>query len=1015
MKRLISCSLSLFLAACAVSDARQLETETISIETREGTELAFDLAPNDSTIVFDLLGQLWTMPARGGDARAITDAVGDTAEDLDPAISPDGRTAVFRAERHGRTGLWLIELASGKVRQLTQVANPDEYQGDAAWSPDGKAIAFTHLGPDSTNVRWYSRVQLLDVASGVIRDVTVERTPRLQMRAPAWTPDGKKIAFVAAFPANPLGGRAWIVDAGGGRPSPLSPDSTMAVLAASFAPDGKKVALLAGDSLDRPQVWTQEVGGVGNNFAAPRRLTAHDHVASTRVRWTRDGSALLYAADGKLRRMSVRGDSAATIEFRAHLSVTRPARHLPPARLIDTSAHVPARAFLGLALSPDGKRIGAIALGKLWVIPVGGRPHAVTDVPFTARGLSWSPNGKEVAWSAGPFGEEDLFAADVNTGVKRQITALAGREAVPSYSPDGRSIAFMHRKGEQPGALRIIDAHATSAVTDTLRTRKLGPGAVDWTRRVDTYPQWSPASDALLVIAGSQGPTPPSAKLVRLSGSVDTIAPFLDNPIFFQWNTSGGLTFVRHDRLWRVAFDGRGLREQPRPLGDDAALYASTSNDGSILYISSDGLRLRSPSGAVRRIGWPITYTPPVAPPLVIRNAHIVDGKGNAATAPSDILIERGRIARIAAGGTIKSSAKMIDAAGKFVMPGLMDLHAHTYRNDLLPGPLYFGVTTVRDQGSSIGPLVAYADGISAGVTPGPRIAYGGFQFYSDWGIDEEQGRGIEPEADSDHVRRSVGLAQAFGAQHIKTRTFRRWDINARMIAEAHRRGMRATGHCATQLPLIAAGMDAKEHLGFCSTRGAGSPYASNDMMLYDDQIQLLRAAGISVVPTIIYMSLAVAVVENPKLLDADTEVAQFISKDDFESMPGTDKTNRARLDRAARDARATLSKLVRAGVTVGTGTDVWQLPTAVHLELEEFVASGLTPAEAIRAATSSAARIIGVSSDLGSVEPGKWADLVIVDANPLADIRNTRRISAVLQGGRVVDRAAIRASFVRP
>jgi hypothetical protein len=184
-------------------------------------------------------------------------------------------------------------------------------------------------------------------------------------------------------------------------------------------------------------------------------------------------------------------------------------------------------------------------------------------------------------------------------------------------------------------------------------------------------------------------------------------------------------------------------------------------------------------------------------------------------------------------------------------------------------------------------------------------------------------------------------------------------------------------------MPLIAAGMDAKEHLAFCSTRGAGDPYALNDVMLYDDQIQLLRAAGVSVVPTIVYMSLGVAVSENPKMLDADTDVAPFISKDDFASMHGTDKTDRARLDRAARDARVTLAKIVRAGVTVGTGTDVWQLPTAVHLELEEFVASGLTPAEAIRAATSSAARIIGVSNDLGSVEPGKWADLVIVDADP--------------------------------
>jgi len=304
---------------------------------------------------------------------------------------------------------------------------------------------------------------------------------------------------------------------------------------------------------------------------------------------------------------------------------------------------------------------------------------------------------------------------------------------------------------------------------------------------------------------------------------------------------------------------------------------------------------------------------------------------------------------------------------------------------------------------------------IAAGVTPGPRIAYGGFQFYSDWSIDEEQGRGIEPEADSGHVVRSVSLAEAFGAQHIKTRTFRRWDVNARMIAEAHRRGMRATGHCAMQLPLIVAGMDAKEHIGFCSTRGSVTPYSFNDMALYDDAVQLLRAANVSVVPTITYLALAARLSENPKLLDADREIAPFISKDDFEDMVKTDKAMRARMQRAGRDARATLAKLARAGVTLGTGTDVWQLPTALHLELEEFVAAGLTPAEAIRAATSSAARIIGVNGELGSVDVGKWADLVILDADPLADIHNTRRISAVIQGGRPVDRAAIRASFARP
>ena len=298
-------------------------------------------------------------------------------------------------------------------------------------------------------------------------------------------------------------------------------------------------------------------------------------------------------------------------------------------------------------------------------------------------------------------------------------------------------------------------------------------------------------------------------------------------------------------------------------------------------------------------------------------------------------------------------------------------------------------------------PLAAYADAIAAGLLPGPRVAYGGFQFYSDWPFDEEQWRGIEPEADVDHIKRAVALAQSFGAQHIKTRTFRRWDINARMISEAHRRGMRATGHCSHLLPLIAAGMDAKEHIGLCEPRG--------NTYIYDDLIQLFKVAGIGVVPTITYLDFAARVSERPALLDQDAELMPFMpTRDNFDWMINLKAAARKDWIQNTAYAREATLKLSRAGVTIGTGTDIWQIPTGVHMELEQLVAAGLTPLQAIHAGTGGAAQILGADNELGTIAAGKWADLVFLDASPLSDIRNTRRIWNVMHNGQLVDRSAI-------
>src|SRR5262245_40464199 len=490
MRRLLlPCALAL-LGACARSWSN---TETLSIDTREGTVLAFDLSPDGRSIVFDLLGQLWIVPAAGGPAQPLTDAVRDTAEDLDPSLSPDGRSVVFRAERNGRVGLWLLDLASRNIKQLTQLAGPEGYEGGANWSPDSRTIAFTRVAQAASG-QAQARIRLVEIATGSERELGIEWTEKSEMRDPAWTPDGRRIVFVAASPASRRGGRLWVVEASGGKAVPFSADSAPA-LAPAFASDGKRLGFLSRDSADRLQVWVQNLSGTP--ASAPVCLTHNGDVASTRVRWTRDGASVLFAADGKLFRVAAGGGAPAEIPFSAHLTITRPRSGLPDVHFGDAEQVVRARAFLGLALSPDGQQIAALALGKLWLIALDGANRAIADVPFSARGLAWSPDGRVVAWSAGPFEREDLFAANVRTGAPRQVTALPGREALPAYSPAGRFIAFRHADAKS-GALRVIDARAPAPIADVAKTRALGPASVPWTRTIDAYPLWSPGSDALL-------------------------------------------------------------------------------------------------------------------------------------------------------------------------------------------------------------------------------------------------------------------------------------------------------------------------------------------------------------------------------------------------------------------------------------------------------------------------------------------------------------------------------------
>lgn len=1001
------------LAIGIAARGRAPATVAVHVNVHEGTWLAFDVSPDHRSIAFDLLGQLWIAPAAGGDARALTNAVRDSSDDDDPAFSPDGKSIVFAGERAGHPGLWRLDIATGGVERLTVALQSD---AQPAWSPDGRTVAFVRHMAERRGERvvggaW---LHLFDVATHAVRRVPLGPDGTASIRDPAWSADGRSLYVVTPREGTPdpmVGGTLWSVDVATGTWR-LAADSSLAILAPSPSPDGQMLAFVARDSLGRPQLWTRPLAG-----GASRQLTREAELTPRRVRWA-GPDTVLFVSGGRFQRLVASSGARAEIPFAATIAFARSRPSLPDRRFPAVGERQPARGQTGLALAPDGRQAAIIALRRLWIVAVpAGTPREVSRLPEGARDVEWSPSMDRVVYAAGSWGAEDLHVLDLGTARDVRITDMPGLELSPVWSPDGRWIAFVHASPDSGARLFVAPiGNDVAGPIERKALRDLGPvSAGEWSVGIAsaTRPAWRPDSRALLAWRRAAGPIlrepfsalrPSSAVVIPLEGERHPLANFPFDPTWVRWVDDSTLVFVEADRLMRARLRGDSIvADAPGSLGSDPALYMSAARDGSMLYVSGDGLRVRRPSGAVERLGWPVTYTVPTPPALVVRNARVVDGTGSPATAPRDLLLRDGRIERIATGGSIDTTGiRTIDAGGGVVMPGLSDLHSHQDGPEQMRGALYFGVTMLRDQGSDIATVAARADEALSGNATLPRTTYGGFQLYTDWAFSNGIEQGLEVERDSGHLSRAVDLLRAHGAEHMKIRTFYGWNGAARLIDAAHRAGLRTTGHCIFPLILLAAGMDAKEHLG----NNCGDRF---NAPLHEDVIAVLRASGAAVVPTtMLYTWQEIWIADSGYLHRPD--VAPFTVALKRDEKPWATSDTAYWIGAEGRIMVEQARTLHNAGIPLGVGCDAPQLPWGPHLEMERLVAAGLTPLEAIRAATLESMRIAGHDAELGTVAQGKVADLVILEpgAEPWRDIRATRHIQAVILGGRVVDRSAL-------
>lgn len=406
----------------------------------------------------------------------------------------------------------------------------------------------------------------------------------------------------------------------------------------------------------------------------------------------------------------------------------------------------------------------------------------------------------------------------------------------------------------------------------------------------------------------------------------------------------------------------------------------------------------------------------PTSKRLAIEHVTLIDGSGAAARLDTTVLVENGAITHILSGKDQTSvpldGYSVIDGSGKFLIPGLWDMHAHYEQVEWGPVYLASGVTTVRDCGNEFDFITEVRDALNEGHGIGPRILVAG--------LVDGTGPITLGAITADTPEQAIAVVRRYkeaGALQIKIYSSMKPELVPVITAEAHRLGMTVTGHVPqgmTAPQVVKDGYDAINHIDFV-TRGfmdvdrekplppldLHSAKATEEFTLYkqhhtvfDDTIALYE----------IFMhpgstplsSLEPGVKHLPPTLAAALD------------SPGAPPAREARLSEYYKDMLAVLSELHRQGLTVVAGTDQAIPGYSLHRELEIYVQAGFTPMEALQAATSAPALVMGLDKELGTIAVGKRADMVLLDADPLADIRNTRRVDRTIASGAVYDPAPL-------
>ena len=1014
------------------------EASQVALDTRTGTWMSVDVSPDGKQIVFDLLGDLYALPIGGGEAKALTHSI---AWESQARFSPNGKQLAFMSDAGGGENVWLLNVDSGNARALT---NEDfRLLNNPIWHPNGEYIAARkHYA--GTRSLGSGEIWLYHIGGG--KGVQLNEKPNWQkdLGEPAFSPDGKHLYFSQdTTPGNTFqynkdsngqifeiqrltlsDGKieAFVSGPGGAvRPTPSRDGKYLAFVrrvrnqSTLFLKDlntGREWPVWPHLERDMQEAWS--VHGVYPGFA-----------------WTPDSKRIVVWAQGKLWNVDAFSGAAQEIPFR--VKDTREIRKAIRVPVEVAPANVDVKMLRWVNVSPDGSRVIYSALGSLYskALP-NGAPTRLTKAQDRFEFYpNFSRDGRAVVFVA--WNDESLGAVvklDLRSGRETRLTPQPGKYSEPRFSPDGKTVVYVKGRGNDllspwygldPGVY-AVGADGKSA------PRKIADrGAA---------PQFGADNEHVYITEfGVEKEVDLYAKLqrVKLDRSEKVEVAKSEFASEFALSPDGKwLAFAERYHAYITPMPPVGKSIPISAKLEQAPVQQLDVNAGEYLHWSGDSRRVyfalgnelftrelkdeftsmpdapaeaAKPSERGASIGFTIGADAPSAVTAIV-GARIVTMRGDEVIDDGAIIVRGNRIAAVGKRGQVQipANATRIDASGKTIVPGLIDVHWHGSMGEdgFIPqqswvnyASLAFGVTTLHDPSNDSQEVFTSAEMQRAGKLVAPRIFSTGRILYGAKARYTAVVNGLDDALT--HLKRQ----RAYGAITVKSYNQPRRDQRQQILEAARQTNMMVVPEGASlfdwNMSMVVDGHTGVEH---------AIPVAN----VYDDVKQLWSATQVGYTPTFVvgyggldgehYWYARTDVWRHPLLSRYVPRAVLTPRSVRRETAPDED-FNIVNVARAA-------TELQRAGVPVNIGAHGQREGLGAHWEMWTAALGGMTPMEALRMATLNGARYLGMDRDIGSLEAGKLADLVVIDGDVLADIRNSDKVTHVMLNGRLYDSATM-------